>query len=215
MDGNGSLFGTLSGNTREVRTIHRPASGCYDTSEHLCSWAGRIACRIHVHDHQSLLVCLQPPRGAVAHHMTLCGGAWLRADPAQVHGGPAQEARAGRAVRAALCAPAPGEAAQLRAEGAACNKPVRGVLHPGNACSMFPICLSVCTACNLECLTPGTTCGRHLLLDFAPHCPLSCHATGHVGTVLHAPLPGHLPAVQVPEVMTWLESRVAGTAELS
>ena len=75
MDGNGALFGTLSGNTREVGGCRRCPVGDWRSD--------------------------QPPP-----------------DPAQVHGGSAEEARPRRTVCVAFCSPAHGEAPQLRPQGA-------------------------------------------------------------------------------------------------
>lgn len=110
MDGNGTLFGTLSGNAREVsamgtseapRRVHRRTSN---------------ASRSHVR-----AISIR------ANHRTALALAAFRlfADSPQVHRRPSQEARQRRAVRAAFRASAHGEAPQLRPQGTAASQPLQ------------------------------------------------------------------------------------------
>ena len=135
MDGNGSLFGTVSGNTREVRSIPTlPKDPKIQTK--------------HTHGNRKLNLChvpsvaeaMSPPIAGVqlwgksrwkgvslSYQMPLipfssgCG----HPDPGQVQRGAAQEARARRAVSSAFCTAAHGEAAQLRPQGEAHDRHLR------------------------------------------------------------------------------------------
>ena len=96
MDGNGSLFGTVSGNTREVSWACSSSAWTF-CCDSLSAQTPRQGC------------AMAAPANACCR--SSAAGAW------QVFCRAAKEARPRRAVGAAVCAPADGEAAQLRAKG--------------------------------------------------------------------------------------------------